>query len=140
MIMAAMGADGEYAAAVAHQQNLLVADMAQQLVVLEIAGGDTLGQIRAARRCLLLSHGLIPPLARSAEKRCRIKNRWIAAEKVPAPCEKYQFTVIAERKVTSPHPLSLQLCLEPLNDGCRDVVRRLARRAAHVRALRIDAC
>jgi hypothetical protein len=105
MVMTAMGADGEYVAAAAHQQNLLVADMAQQLVVLEIAGGDTLGQIRAARRCLLLSHGLIPPLARSAEKRCRIKNRWIAAEKVPAPGEKYQFTVIAERKVTSHNTL-----------------------------------
>ena len=65
MIMAAMGADGEYFAAAAHQQNLLIADVAQQLVVDEIADGDALGQIRAARRRLLLCHGRVPPLARS---------------------------------------------------------------------------
>ena len=105
MIMAAMCADGEYVAAAAHQQNLLVADVAQQLVVLEIAEADALGQIRAARRRrLLLGHGRVPPLARSARNRRRIKNRWIAAEKVPAPDEKYQFAVIAARKVTSPRP------------------------------------
>ena len=85
MVVAAMRADGEYFVATAHQQNLLVADLAQQLTVDEIAEADTLAQIRAARRCLLLGHGRVPPLARPAKNRRRIKNRWIAAEKVPAP-------------------------------------------------------
>jgi hypothetical protein len=97
-----MGADGEYFGAAAHQQNLLISDVAQQLVVDEIARTDTLGQIRAARRFLLFGHGRVPPLPRSPRNR-RIKNRWIAAEKVPAPrWEKYQITAIVARKVTSP--------------------------------------
>jgi hypothetical protein len=91
MVMAAMGADGEYFAAAAHQQNFLVADMAQKLVVLDIAEADALGQIRAARRRLLLGHGRVPPLAPSASIRRRIKNRWIAAEKVPPLRGNYQF-------------------------------------------------
>jgi hypothetical protein len=69
-----MGADGEYFAATAHQQNVLVAEVAQQLVADKIAEADAFSQIRAALRRLFLGHGRVPPLARSAEKRRRIEK------------------------------------------------------------------
>src|SRR5580704_3644006 len=53
--------------------------------------------------------------------------------------EKYQITVIAATKSFYRNASSLQLRLEPLDDGRRNMLRRLAGRAAHVRALRIDA-
>ena len=46
--MAAMGADGEYFAATAHQQHLVVADVSQKLVVDEFGEADAFCQIRAA--------------------------------------------------------------------------------------------
>src|SRR5580700_4670903 len=75
--------------------------------------------------------------------RGRLKNA--AASKIDGsrpkrfrrPGEKYQIAVIAGHEVAS--PLSLQLPFEPLNNHRRDVLRRLAGRAAHVRALRVDA-
>ena len=108
MVVAAMGADGEYVAAAAHQQNFLVADVAQQLVVLEIAESDAFSQIRTARRGLLFSHGDVPPLARSPEKRRRTRKiDGSRPKRFRRPSEIYQFTVIAERKITSRRPLSL---------------------------------
>jgi hypothetical protein len=56
MIVTAMSADGENVRPVAHQQNLVIADMTDQLVILERAGIDTLRQIGSVRLRLLLSH------------------------------------------------------------------------------------
>ena len=68
VIVAAMGADREHLGADAHEQHLLVADMADKLAVDEVREGNALGQIRAARRRLLLRHGRVLRSRRDAEE------------------------------------------------------------------------
>ena len=57
VIMAAMRVDGENLRPGAHQQDLLVADMAEQGLAAEFAWCDALREIRPGRRGLLFSHG-----------------------------------------------------------------------------------
>jgi hypothetical protein len=63
MIMAAMGVDREYLRSRAHQQHVVVADMAQQDCAREIGQPDPLREIRTGGLGLLISHG-IPPRGR----------------------------------------------------------------------------
>src|SRR5579863_6683838 len=65
VIVAAMRGDGEYFGAAAHEQHLLVADMADELAVGEVWERDPLGQVRAARRGLFLRHRRVPLFTQS---------------------------------------------------------------------------
>jgi hypothetical protein len=51
-----MGRHGEDLRPAAHQQDLVVADMAGELSVTEVCERDTLGQIGARRRGLVFGH------------------------------------------------------------------------------------
>src|ERR1700760_2321017 len=63
VIMAAMRVDGKNLGAGAREQYLVVADMAEQHVVLEIVRADTLRQIRTCGRTLLFGHVDVLPRA-----------------------------------------------------------------------------
>ena len=56
VVMAAMRVDGENFDAGAHQQDLLVADMAEQGLAGKVTRCDTQGEIRPGRQGLLFSH------------------------------------------------------------------------------------
>jgi hypothetical protein len=50
----AKGAHGEYLGAAAYQQDVVLADMAQEFAVFKIGGCDPKSQVRAPWRCWLL--------------------------------------------------------------------------------------
>ena len=87
VIMAAMGVDGEYLGPRAHQQNFLIADMAEQGLAVEIGRCNALCEIRPGGLGLLFSH------VRSLRRRTRGPGRASpatsigcpASETVPAP-------------------------------------------------------
>ena len=56
VIVAAMGVDGEYLRPRAHQENFLIADVAEQGLALEIGCGNPLCEIRSGGLCRLFSH------------------------------------------------------------------------------------
>ena len=85
VIVAAVRIDSENLGPFAHQQNLPVADMADQLAILEGAGIDTLCQVGSARFSLLLSH-LPGPLvvARPCQNACDDKRHFSRIIATPA--------------------------------------------------------
>jgi hypothetical protein len=59
--MGALGPDGEYLAATAHQQNLLVADMTDEHPTIEqLIEGDALGKVSAGLLFFFLHHRGLP--------------------------------------------------------------------------------
>src|SRR6476620_8821312 len=60
VIVATGGSDGENLFPDPHKQDILVADMSEQLVVLECRKRNTLAEIGTARRRLLLRHRFLP--------------------------------------------------------------------------------
>ena len=62
VIVAAMRVDREDLAARAHQQHVLLADMAEQHVVLEIIGRDAEREIGTSGLVLVVGHVSPPPL------------------------------------------------------------------------------
>jgi hypothetical protein len=74
MVVTAMRPYREDLRSLAHQQNLVVTDMADQLVILEGAGVDALRQIGSARLRLFVSHPQILPWARHRGARHRARR------------------------------------------------------------------
>ncbi len=56
VIVAALGIDSEHPGFCAHQQHVLLTDMAEQGLAVEIARRDALGEIRPGRLRLFFSH------------------------------------------------------------------------------------
>ena len=70
VIVGAMGADREDLGAAAHQQHLLLADMAEQLAaVIEFGKGNSLPEIGTGGPRLIVRHSFLPWLSSTAAKR-----------------------------------------------------------------------